>query len=83
MYIPSEFPFPFQVQVDPDDLIPKLPRPRDLHPFPTTLAIVREYCGNLNFDLTSPCRCTKVTRSVCVASALSPMASGWLQVGGA
>lgn len=34
-------PFPFQVQVDPDDLIPKLPRPRDLHPFPTTQAIVR------------------------------------------
>ena len=36
-------PIPFQVQVDPEDLIPKLPRPRDLHPFPTTQAIVREH----------------------------------------
>ena len=38
-------PFPFQVQVDPDDLIPKLPRPRDLQPFPTTQAIVRARRG--------------------------------------
>ena len=29
-----------QVKVDPEDLIPKLPKPKDLHPFPTTEAIV-------------------------------------------
>lgn len=29
-----------RVQVDPQDLIPKLPKPRDLQPFPTTLSIV-------------------------------------------
>ena len=30
----------FQVQVDPEDLIPKLPKPKDLQPFPITEAIV-------------------------------------------
>ncbi|XP_030921456.1 ribosome biogenesis protein BOP1 [Geospiza fortis] len=29
-----------QVNVDPEDLIPKLPRPRDLQPFPTTQALI-------------------------------------------
>lgn len=29
-----------RVNVDPEDLIPKLPRPRDLQPFPTTQALV-------------------------------------------
>lgn len=29
-----------QVNVDPEDLIPKLPKPRDLQPFPTTQALV-------------------------------------------
>lgn len=29
-----------QVQVDPEELIPKLPKPRDLQPFPTTLSMV-------------------------------------------
>ncbi|CAF0970525.1 unnamed protein product [Brachionus calyciflorus] len=28
-----------RVQVDPQDLLPKLPKPRDLQPFPTTLSI--------------------------------------------
>ena len=32
---------PFQVQVDPEDLIPKLPKPKNLQPFPTTEAVVR------------------------------------------
>ncbi|XP_018431194.1 PREDICTED: ribosome biogenesis protein BOP1, partial [Nanorana parkeri] len=30
-----------RVNVDPEDLIPKLPRPRDLQPFPTTQSMVR------------------------------------------
>ncbi|NWT07510.1 BOP1 protein, partial [Mionectes macconnelli] len=30
-----------RVNVDPEDLIPKLPKPRDLQPFPTTQALVR------------------------------------------
>ena len=29
-----------QMNVDPEDLIPKLPKPKDLQPFPTTQAIV-------------------------------------------
>ena len=29
------------MNVNPEDLIPKLPQPRDLQPFPTTEAIVR------------------------------------------
>lgn len=29
------------MQVDPEDLIPKLPKPKDLYPFPTTETIVR------------------------------------------
>lgn len=29
-----------QVNVDPEDLIPKLPRPRDLQPFPVCQALV-------------------------------------------
>uniref|UniRef100_A0A8U7NYQ4 Ribosome biogenesis protein BOP1 n=1 Tax=Corvus moneduloides TaxID=1196302 RepID=A0A8U7NYQ4_CORMO len=33
-----------RVNVDPEDLIPKLPRPRDLQPFPTTQALI--YCGH-------------------------------------
>lgn len=32
-----------QVNVDPEDLIPKLPKPRDLQPFPTTQALVRDF----------------------------------------
>lgn len=31
-----------KVNVDPEDLIPKLPKPRDLQPFPTVLAIIYE-----------------------------------------
>ena len=30
----------FQMNVDPEDLIPKVPKPRDLQPFPTTQSIV-------------------------------------------
>lgn len=30
-----------QVNVDPEDLIPKLPKPKDLQPFPSTQALVR------------------------------------------
>lgn len=32
--------FSLQMNVDPEDLIPKLPKPRDLQPFPTTQALV-------------------------------------------
>ncbi|XP_069478001.1 ribosome biogenesis protein BOP1 [Ambystoma mexicanum] len=35
-----------RVNVDPEDLIPKLPKPRDLQPFPTTQALV--YRGHTN-----------------------------------
>lgn len=31
----------FQMNINPEDLIPKLPKPRDLQPFPTVQAIVR------------------------------------------
>ena len=33
-----------RIQVDPLDLIPKLPKPRDLQPFPNTLSIVIIVC---------------------------------------
>lgn len=36
-----------KVQVNPEDLIPKLPKPKDLQPFPTTQAIV--YKGHTSF----------------------------------
>lgn len=29
-----------QMNINPEDLIPKLPKPKDLQPFPTQLAIV-------------------------------------------
>lgn len=32
-----------RVQMDPQDLLPKLPKPKDLQPFPTTLSIVCQY----------------------------------------
>jgi len=32
------------MNVDPEDLIPKLPKPKDLQPFPTTQSIVSLYC---------------------------------------
>jgi len=28
------------VNINPEDLIPKLPKPKDLKPFPTTLSLV-------------------------------------------
>ena len=31
---------PLQMNVDPEDLIPHMPRPRDLQPFPTTQSLV-------------------------------------------
>ena len=34
--------FIVKVQVEPEELLPKLPRPKDLQPFPTTQAIVYE-----------------------------------------
>ena len=33
-----------QLQIDPDSLLPQLPKPAELRPFPTTLAI--EYRGH-------------------------------------
>ncbi|XP_028919139.1 ribosome biogenesis protein BOP1 [Ornithorhynchus anatinus] len=36
-----------RVNVDPEDLIPKLPKPRDLQPFPTTQALVYRGHGDL------------------------------------
>uniref|UniRef100_A0A8C3MJE4 Ribosome biogenesis protein BOP1 n=1 Tax=Geospiza parvula TaxID=87175 RepID=A0A8C3MJE4_GEOPR len=39
-----------RVNVDPEDLIPKLPRPRDLQPFPTTQALVRDFFGNMRLE---------------------------------
>lgn len=38
-----------RVQMDPQDLIPQLPKPKDLQPFPTTLSIVRSI-ENLFYD---------------------------------
>lgn len=37
-----------QVNVNPEDLIPKLPKPKDLQPFPTTMSLVGQPL-NLNF----------------------------------
>ncbi|PKU27697.1 ribosome biogenesis protein bop1 [Limosa lapponica baueri] len=45
-----------RVNVDPEDLIPKLPKPRDLQPFPTTQALV--YRGH-----TSLVRCLSISPS--------------------
>ncbi|XP_054023474.1 ribosome biogenesis protein BOP1 [Dryobates pubescens] len=45
-----------RVNVDPEDLIPKLPKPRDLQPFPTTQALI--YRGH-----TSLVRCLSVSPS--------------------
>lgn len=42
-----------QVNVDPEDLIPKLPKPRDLQPFPTTQALVSG-CAELGVMLCIP-----------------------------
>lgn len=36
-----------QVNVNPEDLIPKLPKPKDLQPFPTTQSLVRECWAGL------------------------------------
>ncbi|KAG2465111.1 BOP1 protein, partial [Polypterus senegalus] len=45
-----------RVNVDPEDLIPKLPKPKDLQPFPTTLSLV--YRGH-----TSLVRCISMSPS--------------------
>ncbi|XP_043546883.1 ribosome biogenesis protein bop1 [Chiloscyllium plagiosum] len=45
-----------RVNVDPEDLIPKLPKPKDLQPFPTTQALV--YKGHTNLV-----RCISVSPS--------------------
>ncbi|XP_027766039.1 ribosome biogenesis protein bop1-like, partial [Empidonax traillii] len=45
-----------RVNVDPEDLIPKLPKPRDLQPFPTTQALI--YRGH-----TSLVRCLSISPS--------------------
>lgn len=42
-----------QVNVDPEALIPKLPRPRDLQPFPMTQALVRSTCRAFLFTAPS------------------------------
>lgn len=39
-----------QVKVDPEDLIPKLPKPKDLQPFPTTEAIVSDAVGKHTYS---------------------------------
>ncbi len=36
-------PFCLQVNVNPEDLIPKLPKPKDLQPFPTTQSMVHTH----------------------------------------
>jgi ribosome biogenesis protein ERB1 len=38
-----------RVQVDPLDLLPKLPKPKDLQPFPNTLSIVNSYFNYFSF----------------------------------
>lgn len=79
-----------QVNVDPEDLIPKLPRPRDLQPFPTCQALVSRQCGlwgakaseGLVFTaLPFLCRSTGATTTLSAASASPQMANGWHQVG--
>jgi len=40
------------MNVDPEDLIPKLPKPRDLQPFPTTQSLVRWNCQPSELHLT-------------------------------
>lgn len=79
-----------QVNVDPEDLIPKLPRPRDLQPFPTCQALVRRQgrwqgakASECLVFTTLPflCRSTGATTALSAASASPQMASGWHQVG--
>ncbi len=44
----------FQVKVQPEDLLPQLPKPKDLQPFPTTQAIVyqghKSYVRSISVD---------------------------------
>ena len=46
--VPLEFLIPrlcwLQLNIDPESLIPQLPKPQDLRPFPTTLTV--EYIGH-------------------------------------
>uniref|UniRef100_A0A8C3SFM0 BOP1 ribosomal biogenesis factor n=1 Tax=Chelydra serpentina TaxID=8475 RepID=A0A8C3SFM0_CHESE len=60
-----------RVNVDPEDLIPKLPKPRDLQPFPTTQALV--YRGH-----TSLVRCLSISPSgQWLVSGKRPVPRGW------
>lgn len=73
-----------QVNVDPEDLIPKLPRPRDLQPFPVCQALVSVesevqtpsgVCVSV-FSLFFSCRSTGATATLSVASVSRQGASG-------
>lgn len=43
----------FQMNVNPEDLIPKLPKPKDLQPFPTTQALVSQSALRLVYRFVS------------------------------
>ena len=73
--------------MDPEELIPKLPKPRDLQPFPTTESIVSpaseasrpaRVVGEC--VLLSLSRCTRATQAWSGVCTLSLLDSGWLQV---
>jgi len=78
-----------RVNVDPEDLIPKLPRPRDLQPFPTCQALVSRWGGTPGRGGASGWgsvasvplfrRSTGATVTLSVALVSPRMASGWLQ----
>lgn len=66
-YLISTVSFLLQVKVDPEDLIPKLPKPRDLQPFPSREAVVYEGHAAL-------------VRCLSVEPLGQWLASGWLNV---
>lgn len=41
--------------MNPEDLIPKLPKPKDLQPFPTTQSLVSEQLTDPQLDSSSAC----------------------------
>lgn len=52
----------FQMNVNPEDLIPKLPKPKDLQPFPTTQALVSQSALRLVYRFVS----SQLSLSLCL-----------------
>ena len=66
------------MNVNPEDLLPKLPSPSELKPFPTTLTITYEGFGDPKcvLPLTPKCRHTDCVRCISVSPTGEYLASG-------